>query len=180
MNILRNILLWFTEPWIANAGQELTNAAAGPMIGRVLVFYLPPVILARIYNRYTGRFSATNDEYIYVFWPIVVPLAAVFLSLTFIWDNGMITAIDWIVARLSRKIVAEDEMGRVYTQIQPRTNSMNRKDRIAAFVEVEDHTGKHQIRIDPDYLSEGNFSVHGAIALTFGKKSKDYHPKIET
>lgn len=160
-------------------GQELTMDAAWPMIGRVLVLYIPPVIIARIYDRYTARFSGSDWSGTYWFWPFILPLALAFYCITFVWDNGM-AAIDWLVARLSRKVVAESEEGRVYTQIQPRTSSMNRKDRIAVYVEVEDHTGKHPIRIDPDYLDVSNFSVHGAIALTFRKNPGDYNPDIET
>ena len=179
MNILESIFVWFVGPWIANAGQALTSDAAFPMIGRILVVYIPPVILGRIIDRYSGVFEDRGWGGVYWYWPIMVPIAILFYSSTFFLDNG-VGIIDLIVARLSRKVIAEDEEGRVYTQIQPRSNDMRRKDRVAAFVEVEDHTGKHQIRIDPDYLREDDFSVHGAIALTFKKSPKDYHPAIET
>jgi hypothetical protein len=166
------------EPWIANAGGVLTNDAALPMIGRCLVVYFPPVIIALIYDRYTGAFDDGDYSGIFWFWPIVLPFVIAYYCITFFWDNWM-GGMDWIVALLSRKVVAEDEEGRVYTQIQPRSGA-RRKDRIAAYVEVKDHTGKHSIRIDPDYLKEDDFSVHGAIALTFKKNPKDYHPAIET
>lgn len=137
--------------------------------------YLIPIIIVRSIGRYTARFERSEAvENIWV-WPIAIPF-----SVGSEIVKLLMKLFDLFVARMSRKIIAQDEEGTIYTETRPHTRRTKRKDRLAVFVQVKDHTGTHNIRLDPALLKDSELTPHDAIASTFNIEPDEYRPVMQT